>query len=302
MATQETVHVESLDAIPLTLRLSEQLGRLAGTIGKWATLFMIPMIAITVWDVFQRKVMKFVGDIMLDQGWLDARNWMYGNLLEWLPFRSTLLQELEWHFHVANFALVLGYGYIYNRHVRVDLVREKLTFRKQAWIEFLGVSLFMIPFCLIVAYFSFEYVANAFVTNEQSSSLVGLSHRWAIKSILVFGLLLAAVAGFAVWLQVAFALFGPRHYQFPVYVIENDEEKTARREMMENIDATFADGSKEEKRGNSTMLMSRQMDDSAMKHDENTAGQIVFTGIAVIVMLVILVLIFHTFDFWSWLV
>ena len=302
MATEETIHVESLDVIPLSLRLSEQLGRLAGTIGKWATLFMIPMITITVWDVFQRKVMKFVGDIMLDQGWLDARNWMYGNLLEWLPFRSTLLQELEWHFHVANFALVLGYGYIYNRHVRVDLVREKLSFRKQAWIEFLGVSLFMIPFCLIVAYFSFEYVANAFVTNEQSSSLVGLSHRWAIKSILVFGLLLAVVAGFSIWLQVAFALFGPRHYQFPVYVIENEQEKMARREMMENIDATFADGSKEEKRGNSTKLMSRQMDDSAMKHDENTAGQMVFTGIAVVVMLIILVLIFHTFDFWRWLI
>ncbi len=302
MATEETVHVESLDVIPLSLRLSEQLGRLASTIGKWATLFMIPMIAITVWDVLQRKVMKFVGDIMLAQGWTDARDWMYGNLLEWLPFRSTLLQELEWHFHVANFALVLGYGYIYNRHVRVDLVREKLSFRKQAWIEFLGVSLFMIPFCLIVAYFSFEYVANAFVTNEQSSSLVGLSHRWAIKSILVFGLLMAAVAGFAVWLQVAFALFGPRHYQFPVYVIENDEEKTARREMMENIDASFADGSKEEKRGNSTKLMSRQMDDSAMKHEENTAGQAVFTSLAVIVMLVILILIFHTFDFWSWLI
>ena len=72
--------------------------------------------------------------------------------------------------------------------------------------------------------------------------------------------------------------------------------------MMENIDATFADGSKEEKRGNSTKLMSRQMDDSAMKHDENTAGQMVFTGIAVVVMLIILVLIFHTFDFWRWLI
>jgi TRAP-type mannitol/chloroaromatic compound transport system permease small subunit len=301
MSNQASVHVGSLDRIPLALRLSEQFGRLASTIGKWATLFMIPMIAITVWDVFQRKAMKFVGDIMLDQGWLDARNWMYGNLLEWLPFRSTLLQELEWHFHVANFALVLGYGYIYNRHVRVDLVREKLAFRKQAWIEFFGVSLFMIPFCLVVAYFSFEYVANSFITNEQSSSLVGLSHRWAIKSILVFGLLVAAFAGFAIWLQVAFALFGPRHYQFPCFVIENEEEKTARREMMENIDASFGDGSNENKRGNSTKLLSRQMDDAAMKHDEGTAGQAVFTGLSICIMVIILVLIFHTFDFWSWL-
>ena len=302
MATDEIVHVSSLEAPPLVLRLSELLGRLAGTIGKWATLFMLPMVGITVWDVFQRKAMKFVGDIMLDQGWLDARNWMYGNLLEWLPFRSTLLQELEWHFHVANFALVLGYGYIYNRHVRVDLVREKLSFRNQAWVEFIGVSLFMIPFCLIVAYFSVDYVASAFTTNEQSSSLVGLSHRWAIKSILVFGLLLAAVAGFAVWLQVAFALFGPRNYQFPCYVIENDEEKVTRRKIVENIEATFGDGTSKEKRGNSSLLMSRQMDDAALKHAEGTAGQIIFTGLAVVVMLTILVLIFHTFDFWRWLI
>jgi TRAP-type mannitol/chloroaromatic compound transport system permease small subunit len=302
MATDEIVHVSSLEAPPLVLRLSELLGRLAGTIGKWATLFMLPMVGITVWDVFQRKAMKFVGDIMLDQGWLDARNWMYGNLLEWLPFRSTLLQELEWHFHVANFALVLGYGYIYNRHVRVDLVREKLSFRNQAWVEFIGVSLFMIPFCLIVAYFSVDYVASAFATNEQSSSLVGLSHRWAIKSILVFGLLLAAVAGFAVWLQVAFALFGPRNYQFPCYVIENDEEKVTRRKIVENIEATFGDGTNKEKRGNSSLLMSRQMDDAALKHAEGTAGQIIFTGLAVVVMLTILVLIFHTFDFWRWLI
>ena len=301
MAMEESVHIDSLETPPLALRLSVQLGQLASTIGKWATLFMIPMIGITVWDVFQRKVMKFVGDIMLDQGWLDARNWMYGNLLEWLPFRSTLLQELEWHFHVASFTLVLGYGYIYNRHVRVDLVREKLTFKKQAWIEFIGVSIFMIPFSLIVAYFSFEYVANAFETNEQSSSLVGLSHRWAIKSILVFGLLMSAVAGFAIWLQTGFALFNKRNIQFPCYVIENEDEKIARRAIMENIDASFSDGSNEQKRGNSTILMSRQIDDAQMKHEDRGAGHVIFTAIAIAVMIVILGLIFHTFDFWSWL-
>jgi len=302
MTTEEIVEVSSLESPPLMLRASELLGRLAGTIGKWATLFMIPMVAITVWDVLQRKIMKFVGDIMLDQGWLDARNWMYDNLLLWLPFRSTLLQELEWHFHVANFALVLGYGYIYNRHVRVDLVREKLSFRNQAWIEFFGVSFFMIPFCLIVAYFSIEYVSNAFATNEQSSSLVGLSHRWAIKSVLVFGLFLAATAGFAVWLQVAFALFGPRNYKFPCYVIEDDDEKITRRKIIEDIDATFGDGTDEGKRGNSSQLMSRQMDDVTMKQTEGSAGQIIFTGIAIAVMLTILALILHTFDFWSWLI
>ena len=57
-----------------------------------------------------------------------------------------MLQELEWHFHAALFALVLGYGYIHNSHVRVDLIRENLAFRKKAWLEFLGITLFLIPY------------------------------------------------------------------------------------------------------------------------------------------------------------
>ena len=37
------------------------------------------------------------------------------------------------------FTLVLGYGYIWNTHVRVDLVRENLAFRKKAWLD-LGIK------------------------------------------------------------------------------------------------------------------------------------------------------------------
>jgi|APSaa5957512535_1039671.scaffolds.fasta_scaffold112812_2 TRAP-type mannitol/chloroaromatic compound transport system permease small subunit len=298
MSTEDSVPA----TIPLMLRWSETLGNLAATIGKWATYFMIPMVGITVWDVLQRKIMKFVGDVMLDQGWLDARNWMYDNLLGWLPFQSTLLQELEWHFHVANFALVLGYGYIFNRHVRVDLVREKLSFRKQAWIEFLGVSFFMIPFCLIVAYFSLEYAINAFETNEQSASLVGLSHRWAIKSILVFGMCMAAIAGIAIWLQTAFALFGPRDYTFPHFTIENEEEKLEKRKIIETMDATLTDGSDEDKRGNSSKLLIRQIDESTFEHASETTSQRVFNILGIVVMLTVLGLVVHTFNFWNWLI
>lgn len=289
------------ETVPLPLRISTMLGKLVSTIGKWGTLFLIPMVAITVWDVFQRKALKFVGDIMLAQGWTDARDAMYGALLDKLPFQSTLLQELEWTFHVCTFTLVLGYGYIYNRHVRVDLIREKLSFRKQAWIEFFGVSFFMIPYCLIVGWFAIYYAHDAYVVNEQSASLVGLSHRWAIKSILVFGLGVAATAGVAVWLQVFFALFGPREDKFPLYVIEHEEEKLAKREMLDNIDASFADGSNEAKRGDSSKLMSRNIDEETMEHMADTKGQVAFIVLGVVLMVVILALVFHTFNAWNWL-
>ena len=306
MTTEDTTETNftftQYETVPAALRISTMLGKLVGTIGKWGTLFLIPMILITVWDVLQRKVLKVVGDIMLAEGWTDARNWMYGAFLDKLPFQSTLLQELEWHFHVATFALVLGYGYIYNRHVRVDLIREKLSFRKQAWIELIGVSLFMIPFCLIVGWFSVDYAYDAFLTSEQSSSLVGLNHRWAIKSILVFGLLIAAMAGVAVWLQIAFALFGPRDDKFPLYVIEHEEEKLAKREMLDNIDASFADGSNEAKRGDSSKLMSRNIDEDTLEHMADTKGQIAFTILGLVLMVIVLALVFHTFNFFSWFV
>lgn len=301
--TDTTEHAQSSGGdIPAAVRWSATIGKFTETIGKWATLFMLPLVFITVWDVLQRKIMKFVGDQMLANGWLDARNWMYDNMLEWLPFRSTLLQELEWHFHTALFALVLGYGYIYNRHVRVDLVREKLSFRKQAWIELFGCTFLMIPYCLIVSWFAIEYVTDAYTSNEQSASLVGLSHRWAIKAVLVFGLIVAALAGFAVWLQTAFALFSSKPVDFALYTIEREEEKIERRILMESIDGSLTDGSNEAKRGNSTKLMSRQIDDEVYDKATETASQKFFYYFGMSIMGVVLVLMFHTFDFWSWLI
>ena len=125
-------------------------------------------------------------------------------MLYYFSFRLLL-----WHFHTALFTLVLGYGYVNNKHVRVDLVREKLSFRKQVWIEFLGCTFFLIPYCLLVGYFAFEYAYDAFVIGEISASTVGLHYRWIIKSVLVIGLIVAALAGVSVWLQTVLVLFGP---------------------------------------------------------------------------------------------
>lgn len=304
MATNETS--ESLapagTEFPALVRWSATLGKFVETIGKWGALFMLPLVFVTVWDVIQRKTLKFVGDVMLAQGWIEARDWMYSHLLQWLPFRSTLLQELEWHFHTALFTLVLGYGYIYNRHVRVDLVREKLQFRKQAWIELIGVTLFMIPFCLVVGWFAVGYAHDSFLVSEQSSSLVGLKNRWAIKSVLVFGLIVAGVAGAAVWLQTAFALFSSHSFKFPLYTIEREEEKLEKRMILENIDDSFADGSSEAKRGDTSKLMSRQISGDVFDHAGDTRSQKLFYYGGLAIMIVVLILIFHTFNFWSWLV
>ena len=229
MTIEESTENMTLADMPFLVRFSDKVGRFAESLGKLATLLFLPLVLLTVWDVFQRKVLKYFGDYLLANGYTDFRNEMYDVLLKILPFQSTILQEMEWHFHAALVALVLGYGYAYNRHVRVDLVRETLSFRKQAWIEFLGCTFFMVPFCLLIVWFAGDYAYEAFTSNEQSASLVGLHYRWIIKSIFMFGLIIAALTGIAVWIQTALVLFGPKELRFELMTLERPEEKIDRR-------------------------------------------------------------------------
>ena len=48
---------------------------------------------------------------------------------------STRLQELEWHLHTVLFLLALGYAYVTNAHVRVDLLLNALPARFGVGLE-----------------------------------------------------------------------------------------------------------------------------------------------------------------------
>jgi TRAP-type mannitol/chloroaromatic compound transport system permease small subunit len=194
--------------IPRAIRISEALRKFVDLVGRAGSWLFIPVVMITVMDVVLRKIGV--------QYWLITH---FGRM-----FDSTVLQELEWHFHTGLFTLVLAYGYVWNTHVRVDLIREHLAFRKKAWLEFLGLTFFLIPFCSVVLYFAIVYAYDSFMMNEISASTVGLTHRWIIKTVLVFGILMVIVAGIAVWLQVVIVLWGPRDLRFPLMTIEWPEE------------------------------------------------------------------------------
>ena len=204
---------------PAALRFSDSLRGLVDQMGKWASWLIVPLVLITCFDVIIRKLTWRAEDGSMIFG---LQYWLVNNVSEF--FGSTLLQELQWHLHTGLFALVLAYGYIYNTHVRVDLVRENLHFRKQAWIEFLGITVFLIPFCAITTYFAFDYAYTSFVQNEISASTVGLSNRWIIKSVLVLGLILVVLAGLAVWLQTFMVLFGEPNRRYSLMTLEWPEE------------------------------------------------------------------------------
>ena len=242
--SDNTMHMVEGAAAPMVIRISLVLRTFVEFVGQWGSFLMLPLVFITVLDVTARKLI-----------WIQI--FLVENISRY--FESTLIQELEWHFHTALFALVLGFGTVYNRHVRVDLVREKLNFRKQAWIEFLGTTVFMIPYTLIVIYFAYYFAQESWATNEISASQVGLSHRFIIKFILLFGLIVAMLSGIAVWLQTAMILFGPKDLRFLLMTIEwpelvdarrleiaAQEEDARRRVAQENLDDEAAAQSKQD--------------------------------------------------------
>ena len=139
------------------------------------------------------------------------------------------------------FTLVLGFGYIRNTHVRVDLIRERLDFRKRAWIEIIGLTFFLLPFCSLIVYYAVVYAYDSWVIGEISASLVGMHHRWVIKSVLAIGLIVALLAGISVWLQIAVALFGPRHWRFPLMTVEWPEDVGQATEGKERLDMDTVD-------------------------------------------------------------
>lgn len=214
---------------PAALRVSDALRGVIDFVGRWASWLAVPLVVITCIDVVARKLVWHTAD----GGVNGMQIWLTRNVSS--LFESTLLQELEWHVHTALFALVLGYGYIYNAHVRVDLIREKLDFRRKAWIEFAGLTILMIPFCLTVIWFAIAYAFDSWSIGEISASTVGLRHRWIIKSILVVGLIIAALAGIAVWLQVVLVLWGDRARRFPLMTLEWPEEAGNKIEGKERI-------------------------------------------------------------------
>lgn len=214
---------------PPPLKLSNGLRAIVDFVGRWASWFLVPLVLVTVTDVVARKLTFRADDgtVYGLQIWLKAYVSRY--------FESTLLQELEWHLHTVLFALVLGFGTIYNTHVRVDLVRDHVSFRKKIWIEFLGLTCFMIPYLLLVIWFASSWVFESYKVGEISASTVGLSHRWVIKGILVAGLCVATIAGIAVWLQVAQLLWGSQIKRFPLMTLEWPEEAGTKIEGKERI-------------------------------------------------------------------
>ena len=120
------------------------------------------------------------------------------------------LEELQWHLYAIGFLAGIVGCVVADRHVRVDVIRERMSERLRDWIDFYGLLLFQLPLVVLVLWSAGPFVAESFATGEESSSAGGLPYRWLLKAavpVAFFGLGLATLSRLR---AVARRLFGAR--------------------------------------------------------------------------------------------
>ena len=177
------------------LNISALFDRIARWSGKTIGWLMLPLIAVIMFDVVTRK---------LDY----TRLWFSEFTVEYGYSISTIMQDLQWHFHAAILMISFGFGYLANAHVRVDVFREMLPERIQAWNEFILLILLGIPFLAMMIWYGWDLFEISFKQNEGSDSMTGLDYRWFIKFFVPLGFVIAMMATLATLFRLAAYLFG----------------------------------------------------------------------------------------------
>lgn len=111
------------------------------------------------------------------------------------------VQELQWHLFAIIFLLAAPFTLKHDKHVRVDVWYARCSPRKKAWVNFIGSLLLLIPFCIVVVYSSWDFVANSFAVRETSPDPGGLPARYLLKALIPFSMILLLFQGVAEMLK-----------------------------------------------------------------------------------------------------
>lgn len=134
-------------------RISHATGKLVG----WLTLLMVIVTCIIV-------VMRYVFDTGLI--WLqESVIWMHGTV----------------------FMLGAAYTLLHEDHVRVDVFYRTMSERRRAWVDLIGVVIFLLPFCMLLAVRAYDFAAFSWSIHEASRESGGLPYPLVsiLKSVLV---------------------------------------------------------------------------------------------------------------------
>lgn len=124
---------------------------------------------------------------------------------------SIMMQEAIVYMHGVLFMMAAADTFLQDEHVRVDIFYARASERRKALINLLGCTFFVLPFCILIAHVSYDYVSMSWSVREGSRETSGIQGVYLLKSvILLFAaqLSLQAISGI---LTNAAKLVGAKH-------------------------------------------------------------------------------------------
>ncbi|MDE0441379.1 MAG: TRAP transporter small permease subunit [Gammaproteobacteria bacterium] len=116
---------------------------------------------------------------------------------------TIFLQESVVYLHGTAFLIGLSYALQHDAHVRVDIIYSRLSERTQALVNGLGHTLLLMPLCVAIVLFSWDYTISAWVVLEGSSEVAGVPAVFLLKTLIpVSASLLFLQAGALGWREL----------------------------------------------------------------------------------------------------
>ena len=122
---------------------------------------------------------------------------------------SVKMQESIVYLHATVFMVAAGYTLLHNGHVRCDIFYAEASPRRRAAIDLIGVFIFLLPVCGLIAWVAWPYVAAAWAVREGSQEgSLGIPGVYLLKSIILVFTALLALQGVSLALHSALRLAG----------------------------------------------------------------------------------------------
>jgi TRAP-type mannitol/chloroaromatic compound transport system permease small subunit len=122
---------------------------------------------------------------------------------------SVKMQESIVYMHATVFMVGAGYTLLHNGHVRCDIFYAAATPRRQALVDLIGVVIFLLPTCGLIAWAGWPYVAQAWTVLEGSpEGSLGIPGVFMLKSVILVFAALVALQGVALALHSLLCLIG----------------------------------------------------------------------------------------------
>jgi TRAP-type mannitol/chloroaromatic compound transport system permease small subunit len=143
---------------------------------------------------------------------IDAFNTLVGRGLSWMivvavvissanavirkvfDMSSNSFLELQWVLFSIVFLLCSPWTLLSNEHIRIDIINHSLPLKLRGWIDMIGHLFFLLPFSIVMLWWSIPFFINSWNQNEQSFSAGGLP-QWPAKSLIMIACVLLIIQG-----------------------------------------------------------------------------------------------------------